>query len=190
MIQENHHGVQFYNGTGSKFNVGKEYARQFYDTMMDKIIEHFGITTPKPTFEEWSKDAFTQGKPKTTFVKELREKGYTSAYLSDIRKKFTKLFTLTSEQLETLKNEVYAISSKVLESKDYWLQIHGLIDNPSDFEVRWTGKQKMAKIVSVKKDQTKSDVDFIFTCEDGSVFNAKLRWGYGQCITNIRLDIK
>jgi hypothetical protein len=42
----------------------------------------------------------------------------------------------------------------------------------------------------VEKDQSKSDVDFVFTCEDGSVFHAKLRWGYGQCITNIRLDIK
>jgi hypothetical protein len=183
-------GVQFYNGTGSKFNVGKEYARQFYDTMMDEIIAHFGITTAKPSFEEWSKDAFIQGKPKTPFVKELREKGYKSDYLSECRKKFTKQFTLTSEQLDTLKNEVYAISSQVLESKDYWLQIHGAMEDPSDFEVRWTGKMAMAPIVSVEKDQSKSDVDFIFTCEDGSVFNAKLRWGYGQCITNIRLDIK
>jgi hypothetical protein len=183
-------GVQFYNGTGSKFNVGKEYARQFYDTMMDEIIAHFGITIAKPSFEEWSKDAFIQGKPKTPFVKELREKGYKSDYLSECRKKFTKQFTLTSEQLETLKNEVYAISSQVLESKDYWLQIHGAMEDPSDFEVRWTGKMAMAPIVSVEKDQSKSDVDFIFTCEDGSVFNAKLRWGYGQCITNIRLDIK
>ena len=29
-----------------------------------------------------------------------------------------------------------------------------------------------------------------FVCEDGNIFHAKLRWGYGQCITNIRLDIK
>ena len=183
-------GVQFYNGTGSKFNVGKEYARQFYDTMMDEIIAHFGIVTPKPTFEEWSKDAFIQGKPKTAFVKELREKGYKSDYLSECRKKFTKLFVLNAEQLETLKNEVFAISSKVLESKDYWLQIHGAMEDPSDFEVSWTGKMTMAPIISVEKDQSKSDVDFVFTCEDGSVFHAKLRWGYGQCITNIRLDIK
>ena len=94
------------------------------------------------------------------------------------------------QQLEILKNEVFAISTEVLQSKDYWLQIHGAMEDPSDFEVRWTGKMTMAPIVSVEKDQSKSDVDFIFTCEDGSVFNAKLRWGYGQCITNIRLDIK
>jgi hypothetical protein len=185
-------GVQFYNGTGSTFSVGKEYARQFYDTMMDEIITNFTILTPKPTFEEWSKDAFTQSKPKTAFVKELREKGYKSEYLSETRKKFNTLFTLTGEQLETLKNEVFTISTKVLESKDYWLQIHGAMEDPSDFEVSWTGKLTMPPIVSVEQEESKSgcDVNFAFTCEDGSVFHAKLRWGYGQCITNIRLDIK
>ena len=185
-------GVQFYNGTGSTFSIGKEYARQFYDTMMDEIIAHFGIITPKPTFEEWSKDAFTQSKPKTPFVKELREKGYKSEYLSESRKNFNKQFTLTAEQLEILKNEVFAISNKVLESKDYWLQIHGAMEDPSDFEVSWTGKLSMPPIVSVEQEQSKSgcDVNFAFTCEDGSIFHAKLRWGYGQCITNIRLDIK
>ena len=185
-------GVQFYNGTGSTFSVGKEYARQFYDTMMDEIIAHFGIVTPKPTFEEWSKDAFTQSKPKTPFVKELREKGYKSEYLSDTRKKFNKQFALTAEQLETLKYEVFSISNEVLQSKDYWLQIHGAMEDPSDFEVSWTGKLSMPPIVSVVQEQSKSgcDVNFAFTCEDGSIFHAKLRWGYGQCITNIRLDIK
>ncbi len=185
-------GVQFYNGTGSKFNVGKEYARQFYDTMMDEIITHLCIITPKPSFEEWCKDAFTQSKPKTPFVKELREKGYKSEYLSDTRKKFNKQFVLTAEQLETLKYEVFSISNEVLQSKDYWLQIHGAMEEPSDFEVSWTGKLTMPPIVSVEQEQSKSgcDVNFAFTCEDGSVFHAKLRWGYGQCITNIRLDIK
>ena len=185
-------GVQFYNGTGSSFSVGKEYARQFYDKMLDEIIAHFGITVIKPSFEEWSKDAFTQSKPKTPFVKELREKGYKSEYLSVCRKKFNKEFLLSEDQLETLKNEVFAISNEVLSSKDYWLQIHGVMEDPDDFEVRWKGKLTMPPIVSVEQEQSKSgcDVNFKFVCEDGSAFHAKLRWGYGQCITNIRLDIK
>jgi hypothetical protein len=66
------------------------------------------------------------------------------------------------------------------------------MEDPSDFHVSWTGKLTMPHIVSVEQEQSKSgcDVNFAFTCEDGSVFHAKLRWGYGQCITNIRLDIK
>ena len=129
---------------------------------------------------------------KTPFVKELREKGYKSEYLSDCRKKFNKEFVLNADQLETLKNEVFTVSNEVLSSKDYWLQIHGAMEIPDDFEVRWTGKLTMLPIVSVEQEQSKSgcDVNFKFVCEDGSAFHAKLRWGYGQCITNIRLDIK
>jgi hypothetical protein len=185
-------GVQFYNGTGRTFSIGKEYARQFYDTMMDEIIAHYGISVPKPSYEEWEKDAFCQGKPKTPFVIELRSKGYQSDYLSDCRKKFNKQFVLDEAQLETLKSEVYAIANNVLSSKDYWLQIHGTMDEPDDFEVKWTGKLGMSPIVTVEREVSKSDCDvnFKFTCEDGNVFSAKLRWGYGQCITNIRLDIK
>jgi hypothetical protein len=185
-------GVQFYNGTGRTFGVGKEYARQFYDTMMDEIIAHYTISVPKPSYEEWEKDAFCQGKPKTPFVIELRSKGYRSDYLSDCRKKFNKQFVLNETQLETLKNEVFAVSNQVLSSKDYWLQIHGTMDEPDDFEVRWSGKQCMSPITKVEREVSNSDCDvnFKFTCEDGSVFSAKLRWGYGQCITNIRLDIK
>ena len=185
-------GVQFYNGSGKNFSVGREYARQFYDTMMDEIIQHFSISTAKPTFEEWEKDAFRQGKPKTAFVVELRSKGYKSEYLSDCRKKFNKQFVLDEGQLEVLKAEVYNIANDALSSKDYWLQIHGKIDEPDDFEVKWTGKMGMSPIISVAKEEAKSDCDvnFRFVCDDGSVFYAKLRWGYGQCITNIRLDIK
>ena len=185
-------GVQFYNGTGKTFSVGLEYAKQFYDKMMDEIIVNLNISVPKPSYEEWSKDAFIQGKPKTAFVKELREKGYKGDYLSDCRKKFNSQFVLTPEQLEVLKAEVYAIANQALLSKDYWLQIHGAMEEPDDFEVRWTGKIEMPPIVSVEQEYTKSacDVNFKFVCEDGSVFHAKLRWGYGQCITNIRLDIK
>ena len=185
-------GVQFYNGTGKNFNVGREYARQFYDTMMDEIIEHYSISVPKPTYEEWEKDAFRQSKPKTAFVNELRSKGYKSDYLSDCRKKFNKQFILSEEQLEILKAEVYSIANEALSSKDYWIQIHGTMDEPDDFEVKWTGKLAMTPIISVEKEETKSDCDvnFKFVCEDGNIFHAKLRWGYGQCITNIRLDIK
>lgn len=185
-------GVQFYNGTGRTFGVGKVYARQFYDTMMDEIIANYSISVPKPTYEEWEKDAFCQGRPKTAFVTELRLKGYKSDYLSDCRKKFNKQFVLNEEQLETLKSEVYAISNQALSSKDYWIQIHGAMEEPDDFEVKWTGKLGMSPIVAVVQEQSKSDCDvnFKFTCEDGNIFSAKLRWGYGQCITNIRLDIK
>jgi len=186
------YGVQFLNGSGNKFSIGIDYAICFYNVYIDKIIEHFNIQTPKPSFEEWSKDAFRQGKPKTEFVKELREKGYKSTYLSQFRKEINKNFIASNEQLDKLMVEVENIANKALNCKDYWLQIHGNIDDPEYFNVKWTNKINMPEIISREQVISKqySDINFKFICSDNSVFYAKLRWGYGQCISNIRIDIK
>jgi hypothetical protein len=183
--------VQFYNGTGNKFTVGHSYAKKFYATALDEIIAHLALKTPKPSYDEWEKDAFSQGKPKTPFVCELREKGYKGKYLSDMRKKFNKAFVLEPTELEILKGEVLKKANEVLEEKDYWLQINGNIDEPADFEIRWSGKIGMREIIEIKQiGKSGCDINFEFTCEGGNKFFGKLRWGYGQCITNIRLDLK
>ena len=185
-------GVQFYNGPGNKFKVGSLYAKKFYDECLDKIIVDLELKTPKPSYEEWVKDAFRQGKPKTPFVCELREKGYCGDYLSDARKQFNKGFILSTFELTDLMLEVQKISEEVLNCKDFWLQIHGDIDDPDKFHVKWTNKIVMPEIVSVEQLKSKDncDINFKFICDDNSEFFAKMRWGYGQCITNIRIDIK
>ena len=166
-------------------------SEKFYATMLYEIIAHLEIKTPKPSYEEWEKDAFLQGKPKTQFVCELREKGYGGKYLSDIRKKFNKEFVLESAELEILKSEVLKKANEVLEEKDYWLQINGNIDEPAGFEIRWSGKIGMREIIEIKQiGKSGCDINFEFKCEGGNKFFGKLRWGYGQCITNIRLDLK
>ena len=185
-------GVQFYNGTGSKFSIGQKYAREFYDLMIDQIIEHFKMESPKPSFEVWAKDAFAQGKPKTPFVCELREKGYTGEYLSNLRKEFNKNFTATNMDLIVLMGEVQTIADSALNCKDYWLQIHGDIDDPELFHVKWSAKILMPQIQEISQVISKGccDINFQIICCDGTEFSTKLRWGYGQCITNIRVDIK
>ena len=185
-------GVQFYNGTGSKFSIGNKYARHFYNTMLDEIIQYLKIQTPKPSYDIWAKDAFKQGKPKSPFVCELREKGYGSDYLSECRKKCNKEFVADENDLKILIEEVQKIADETLSCKDYWLQIHGDINNPETFYVHWTKKITMPLIKRVEqlKSRENCDINFKFICEDGSEFQSKLRWGYGQCITNIRIDIK
>jgi hypothetical protein len=185
-------GVQFYNGTGNKFSIGNIYAQKFYTNCLDNIIKDLNITKPKPSYEEWSKDAFRQGKPKTPFVCELREKAYCSDYLSNMRKEFNNKFIASTFELTDLMLEVQTIADEVLSCKDYWLQIHGDINEPDKFHVKWTNKIKMPEIVSVEQVKSKAncDINFKFTCQDYSEFFAKMRWGYGQCITNIRVDIK
>ena len=77
--------------------------------------------------------------------------------------------------------------------KDWWLQINGPMDEPEDFEIRWTGKFAIPEIISIEQFKSRDsdlDINFRLTCSDGQEFKPKLRWGYGQVITNIRLDIK
>ena len=184
--------VQFYNGPGNKFSIGTLYAKKFYDSCIDEIIAHFDIQSPKPSFEEWSKDAFKQSKPSTEFVKEIREKGYKSKYLSDCRKNFNKTFVASSSDLVCLFVEAQKVIDYVFNCKDYWLQIHGDINDPDMFHVKWTNKINPPEIISVKQEFSKnhSDINFKLTCSDNQILYAKMRWGYGQCITNIRIDIK
>lgn len=185
-------GVQFYNGTGSKFEFVHKYALTFYNRALDEIISHYNIQTPKPTYEEWIKDAFKQGKPSSDFVKEIRDKGYRSKYLSDCRKKFNLQFHLDALDLITLMDEIYKIANDALSCKDYWLQIHGNINNPDEFYVSWTKQIIMPEIQEIYQLPSKigCDINIQIICVDNSKFTAKLRWGYGQCIANLRVDIK
>ena len=185
--------VQYLNGHGNDFTLGHKYADLFY-TELDKLIVEYNITAEKPSLEEWKKDAFGGKKPTTPFVSELRDKGYKSKFLSKFRIDFNKKFadTITEDDLKTIEQEVYKKSNEVFDEKDYWLQIHGSLDDPDNFNVRWSSKVKMNPIIKYEQDITKSkcDVNFKFTCDDGKVYRAKLRWGYGQCLTNLRVDLK
>lgn len=187
-----HYGVQFYNGAGNNFSIGQKYARHVYDTGIDTIIEGLQITTPKPNYEEWAKDAFREAKPKTPFVCEIRNKGYCGSYLSNLRLNINRNFTSNTYDMMVLMDEVQTIANDVFEQKDYWLQIHGNIDDPETFHVKWTPKMSMPQIITVEETKSKSNCDimFRFICDDGFVFYAQMRWGYGQLITNIRIDLK
>jgi hypothetical protein len=189
------YGVQFYNGTGSTFNIGNIYAKKFYDNCLDKIIHTLNIIISKPPYEQWVSDGFRQGKPKTDFVKKLKELNDTNdnirKFLSNLRIEFNKTFVLTENELNIFKIEAEKIIENVLNEKDYWLQIHGDIDNPNKFNVKWSKKILFVKIKKIEQIAgSGKDINIKMTCHDNNSFNAKMRWGYGQCITNIRIDIK
>jgi hypothetical protein len=189
--------VQGLNGIGSHYSIGHAYARHCYEAL-DEIISHYQLTTPKPSYEEWIKDAFKMGPPTTPFVRELRDKsnkGYAGSYLAEtIRIKYNKTFIISKEQLEVLKEEVFTQANKAFAQKDHWLQINGPMNEPDDFEIRWSGKFTVPTITSIQQFKSRGnsdcDINFSLTCSNGQIFKPKLRWGYGQFITNIRLDTK
>jgi len=184
-------GVQFYNGSANKFSIGNLYARKFYDTALNEIIQHFNMTTPKPTYKDWSKEAFKQGKPTSPFGLELREKGYGGDFLSECRKKFNKTFRLTDAELQQHQDEVFKRANEILQEKNFWLQIQGKMDEPDDFEVRWSGTVEVAPFLEATLDETTDcHIIYKFRCAFGAQIESILRWGYGQCITNLRMDLK
>jgi hypothetical protein len=188
--------VQAYNGDPKPFGITTKYAHHFYDHL-PVIQKDLNISVPIPPFDEWIKDAFRQGKPLTPFVQELREKGYKSEYLSEQRKNCNRTFRASISDLLVLQKQVYDILSKKFEEKDCWLQLHGDIAQPETFHVRWSEKLVLKPFISCEQLRKKSDCDIVFRfiCDDHedpkkrTKYCAKLRWGYGQFITNIRLDI-
>jgi len=175
-------GVQFLNGTGKSFSIGHWYATAFYPHLK-QLKQIHGLTQEVPSYEDWIKDAFAHDKPSTPFVRELREKTEKGKKCSAYRTEFNKTFVLSQEQLDQLATEVYTKANHVLSQKDCWLQVNQGV-------IRWSEEVEMPPILKAEQiRKTDSDIQCQFTCQDGIIFKAKLRWGHGQCITNLRVDL-
>jgi len=194
-------GVQFYNGMPKPFTITHEYVDQWYNKYIKSGIfkNKFNITSDIPTFDVWKGDAFCAGKPKSDFVKEHKEKYRTkevSNSMASFRNEFNKEFikNITTDDLNTLKGEIEPIYKSVLYDKDIWLQIHGDINDKNNHCFKWImGEDPPGITIITVKDLSK---DIKFKCElENSFygindFEAHLRWGYCQGITNLRLDFK
>ena len=179
-------GVQFLNGSGNSFSIGHAYSTAFYPHLTNLKKIH-GLIEEVPSYEEWTKDAFVQGKPSTPFVCELRNKTNKGKKCYSYRTDFNKSFVLSQEQLDRLAEEVYTKANAVLSEKDCWLQVS---EHQGTSTIRWSEDIKMEPIIKTEQiRKTDSDIQCQMTCKDGRIFKAKLRWGYGQCITNLRVDL-
>ncbi len=98
-------------------------------------------------------------------------------------------FTLTPDELETTKKEVLDLTQKVLAEKDYWLQIHGSLQE-NQFHCAWSAALTVCEITSVEILSTYSDVMLQFTTDTALPLKAILRWGKGQGLSNLRMDLK
>ena len=109
--------------------------------------------------------------------------------LYDERDEFTEIFNseITDDDLDCLKREAGDMICKAMGEKDYWLQIHGDID--SDFKLKWTQNTSVGLISEIKVLKS-TDCTYQLCCANGLNLQAKLRWGYNQGISNLRLDLK
>jgi hypothetical protein len=186
-------GVQFYNGTAKNFTLGRIYARQWYDRYIasGNISEKYGITSSIPDYETWfAKDAMRQGDPTTPFGLELRSKFRgedKKGGCFDERNEMTSKMVFSDTDMETFKTEVLSIAQSALKEKDYWLQINGDINN--EFYCKWS-PQLIITTITDARPITCSDVHFEFDTDMGFPINTKLRWGKGQGLSNLRIDLK
>lgn len=184
-------GVQFYNGPGNQYSLGLRYANDWYERFIASgyISKKYNIKQSMPEREDWlKKDAFKQGDPGTPFGKELRcvfRPGKSGCF--DERDIMKKEFRINETDLDTVKAEVLGLAQKVLSEKHYWLQIQG--DLNGDFNFAWHKKIQVTKITDVSIDSEKSDVVILFKT-DTLPITAMLRWGKGQGLSNIRIDLR
>jgi hypothetical protein len=187
-------GVQFANLSCIKFTMAKKYAQKWYDILIssDKLKNEFEISAEIPTFNDWySKDCCSQGDPKTSFGIELKNKvrlKTNGSSLLNKRKEVIDNLTLDENDIEIFKNEVLPIVKDVLEQKDYFLIIKGLLCS-DNFNVSWYPKFIINDIISINVIK-KKDIEFEFKCSDNVSFNGILRWGKGAGFSCLRIDFK
>ena len=192
--------VQRFNGPGNKFTVCRVFGELWYNRVVKdlEIKKEYEIESEIPSLEEWlEKDAF-KFDPNTDYGKELKKKyqtrhGKTSMNgkknsPKDYRIEVIKEFTLDDNLKNILIKEVQKRLDEIMGEKDVWLQTTGDIETDK-FSFKWSKNivsQKIKDVVLLPK----SDINFLFNCEDGKSFKCILRFGKGTGFSNIRLDFK
>ena len=201
-------GVQFYNGTGSKFAMAHLYAQKWFEAYIEPNVfsKEYGITADTPTYDTWSEDAFRQKPPKCSYVQQFksnyRRKHGSGKSPLHLRTAFNPLFTHTLNSNPDIVKKTIGDCEKYtkesLKVKDAWLTVHGNAIT-GEAHIKWFKPFQVKEIKSFEYDDTKSDLEWnieaiayykdnpdeTFTLK----YKAKLRWGSGCGYTNIRVDL-
>jgi hypothetical protein len=191
-------GVQFYNGGMEKYQFARKYAEEWYKMYIGSglLKETYKITADIPSLEEWiTKDAKTQGDPRTPFGKELKTK-YRALHdnkkvsLTAERDTFVKEFykQCNENDVKCLRDDILPILKDSLAQKHYWLQIAGDLEKGT-FYCAWSKQLEINSIKNIKI-ELRSDIWLVVECENNFSFEAILRFGKGSGFSNIRLDLR
>jgi hypothetical protein len=193
--------VQVLNGVGNQFLVGEKLATIWYNeiikpTKWNDILECSDIPEI-PEYDEWVKDAFRCGDPKSDFVKKIKSRcrelwGDKSSFTGlnntpDLRSSLSE-FTLTDEETTMFIKQVKDKLDDVLSQKDCFLQTKGDIDS-SSFEFSWRDSVTSPNITSINIRREK-DIFIDLIDDKNESFTGILRWGKGCGFTNIRFDVR
>lgn len=206
------YSVQIFNGIGNHYKIGRMFSRIWYDNNIypGKVKEEYNIESPIPSYEEWSKDAFRCGEPKTDYVIELKKKfrethgpkTSMNSYLSvngfipnnfDYRKSVIKeLKNLYTDKIKKIFiKEVQEKFNTFYKHKECYLQTTGNIQT-ENFTFKWFDKIEIPKVTDIIMKDNSLDVEFdiIKESKDNINYSLILRFGKGAGFTNIRIDTK
>ena len=193
--------VQVLNGVGSQFLVGEKLARHWYNEIIlptdwNNILQTDDIPEI-PSYEEWSKDAFRCGDPKSKFVIAIKKRcreiwGDKSSFTGlnntpDLRNSLSE-FELNQEEKVTFINQIKEKLDNVLSQKDCFLQTKGSIEL-GNFEFSWRDPVESPNITNIRIRREK-DIFIDLIDEKNDSFTGILRWGKGCGFTNIRFDVR
>lgn len=198
-------GVQILNGPGNWFSICERLVDIYYDDYIlnHKITGALGITLPIPSREEFRKDQFLQGNPKTAYLKELkcivRERYGPKASLKDvpdldprpmISLKLKESFT--DEDKHQLSKEILSRVTPVLNDKDLYMTDQPKSSVPFKF---FDAKNYTIKdIKTITLDISATDPCFKITAitQKETEFHCilRIRWGKGVGFSNVRGDIR
>lgn len=206
------YSVQIFNGIGDHYKVGRIYSRLWYNHNVypDEVKEKYNIKTPIPSYEEWSKDAFKCGDPKTDYGIELKKKfrethgpktsmnSYLSVngfipnnfdYRKSVKKEFKDLYTDKIKKIFI--KEVQEKFNTFYKDKECYLQTTGDIQTDK-FSFKWFDKIEIPKVTDIIMKDNSLDVEFdiIKESKDNINYSLILRFGKGAGFTNIRIDTK
>jgi ubiquitin len=193
--------VQVLNGVGSQFLVGWVMAKLWYDevivpTNWNDILQCSDVPEI-PVYDEWVKDAFRCGDPKTPFVQKIKSRcrelwGGKSSFTGmnntpDLRSTLPN-FTLTDDETKIFIQQIKDKLNDVLSQKDCFLQTKGDIDT-DEFEFAWRESVASPNITSINIRREK-DIFIDLFDDENEGFTGILRWGKGCGFTNIRFDVR
>jgi len=193
--------VQLFNSSAANFDVCKKWSHLWYSMLIDEreYWKEIGIKQEVPVYDEWIKDAFRCGDPKTEFVKELkqvwRNKFNKKSSMNgkkggqDFREKVNSKFIMNTEDKNKFIQQLNDVMDRVINSKNCFLQTSGIKGN--DISFKWKKGLIKPLIVDVSSEyKFGSDLKFNVKTSNDKDFHCLLRFGKGCGFTNIRLDIK
>ena len=118
---------QFVNCPGSKIDLSKEFAHDWFLNTIPLLKQHYDIKTQIPSFEKFEKDIY-KDQPTDLFMMELKnkikkDKAFADEHWKRSHKIFVENYLKNDEKYVLLKKTILTIIEEKLSKKDIWLNI-------------------------------------------------------------------